>query len=101
MQRGFADKETDRQMDICGCRVAFATENFDKLQNCGWDTESGVEPMFWTSIIFIPLFYILNFCLYFSHDERQAISNQTNPDGFHKYFTKATEMSPGVSIQGK
>jgi len=70
-------------------------------QNCGWDTESGVEPMFWTSIIFIPLFYILNFCLYFSHDERQAISNQTNPDGFHKYFTKATEMSPGVSIQGK
>ena len=91
----------NRQTDICDCRAAFVTENFNKLQNCGWDTESGVEPMFWTSIIFIPLFYILNLCLYFSHDERQAISNQTNPDGFHKYFTKATEMSPGVSIQGK
>ena len=24
---GFADRLTDRQMDICDCRVAFATEN--------------------------------------------------------------------------
>ena len=25
--RGFADRLTDRQTDICDCRVAFATEN--------------------------------------------------------------------------
>ena len=25
--RGFGDGRTDRQMDICDCRVAFATEN--------------------------------------------------------------------------
>ena len=24
--RGFADRQTDRQTDICDCRVAFATE---------------------------------------------------------------------------
>ena len=26
--RGFADRLTDRQTDICDCRVAFATEKF-------------------------------------------------------------------------
>ena len=25
--RGFADRQTDGQTDICDCRVAFATEN--------------------------------------------------------------------------
>ena len=25
--RGFADRLTDKQMDICECRVTFATEN--------------------------------------------------------------------------
>ena len=26
-QRGFCDRQTDGQTDICNCRVAFATEN--------------------------------------------------------------------------
>ena len=30
--KGFCDGLTDRQMDICDCRVAFANENF--LRNC-------------------------------------------------------------------
>ena len=31
---GFADKCTDGQTDICDCRVAFATENCRKSDNC-------------------------------------------------------------------
>ena len=57
--------------------------------------------MFFTPIIFMVLSYFMNLCLYFSHDERQAIKNKTNPDGFHKYVTKATDMSPGICIHGE
>ena len=32
---GFADELTNRQTDICDCRVAFATEKVEEgLQNC-------------------------------------------------------------------
>ena len=41
--RGFCDRQTDRQMDICNCRVAFATENtyfnmnvFEGVFSCCW-----------------------------------------------------------------
>ena len=29
--KGFALRRTNRRTDICDCRVAFATENFDSL----------------------------------------------------------------------
>ena len=31
MLGGFADRLTDKQTDICDCRVAFATENTSKF----------------------------------------------------------------------
>ena len=31
--RGFEDRQTDEQKDICECRVAFATENFGHVVN--------------------------------------------------------------------
>ena len=32
---GFDDRQTDRQTDICDCRVAFTTENTDMINFVG------------------------------------------------------------------
>ena len=51
MLRGFCDGWTDRQMDICDSRVAFATEN-DWAEFEGW-----AFPIY--SILFSPLLSLL------------------------------------------